>query len=189
MAPRLQKRFQTEIVDRFVKEHGLKNRMHVPFVEKVVVSMGIKEATTDVKILDQAALELAAITGQKPLVTKAKKSIAGFHLRQDQPVGLKITLRPPRMYEFLDRLFNVAMPKIRDFRGYSESGFDDSGNYTLGIQEQLIFPEINFDEVKRIQGMNITFVTTTRDKKMARALLEYLGLPFRKDSTPSKSNK
>ena len=180
MAPRLQERYQTAIVNSFIKEHGCKNRMHVPILKKVVVSMGVKEGAADVKVIEQASQELATITGQKPLVTHAKKSISAFKLREGQPIGLKVTLRRARMFEFVDRLFNVAMPRIRDFRGFPETAFDAQGNYNLGIQEQLIFPEIVFDDVRRVQGMNITFVTSTRDKKMAKALLEYLGLPFKK---------
>lgn len=180
MVPRLLKRYREQIQGTFLERHGLKNRMQVPALEKIVVSMGVKEGTQDIKVLEQAQGELAKITGQKPLVTLARKSISAFKLREGQPIGLKVTLRRARMYEFLDRLCNVAMPRIRDFRGFDLKGFDEQGNFTLGIQEQLIFPEIDFDEVRRVQGMNITFVTSTRNKEMAKLLLEYLGLPFRK---------
>lgn len=180
MFPRLLKRYREQVVGTFLERHGLKNQNEVPALKKIVVSMGVKEGAVDVKILEQAAVELGKITGQKPLVTHAKKSISAFKLREGQPIGLKVTLRRAHMYEFLDRLCNVATPRIRDFRGFDAKGFDGQGNFTLGIQEQLIFPEIEFDEVRRVQGMNITFVTTAKDKEMAKALLEYLGLPFKK---------
>jgi len=180
MAPRLLERYRKEIVKVFIEKHGFKGSMHAPSVSKVVLSMGVKEGTSDVKVLEDAAEDVGKITGQKPLITHAKKSIAGFALRKGQPIGLKVTLRRARMYEFMDRFFSVAVPRMRDFRGFHEKGFDNQGNYTLGVQEQVIFPEINFDEVRKIRGMNITFVTTSKDKKMSRLLLEYLGMPFRK---------
>jgi large subunit ribosomal protein L5 len=142
--------------------------------------MGIKEGTGDIKVLEQLAAELANITGQHPVTTRAKKSISNFKLKQGSPIGLKVTLRKSRMYEFIDRLFNAAMPRIRDFRGFSNSSFDDSGNYSFGLTEQTIFPEVDFNKVKKVQGMDITFVTTTRKKEEAKRLLELLGFPFRK---------
>jgi large subunit ribosomal protein L5 len=155
--------------------------MEIPRLQKIVVNMGVKEGAVDIKILDQAALELGRITGQKPLVRRAKKSIAAFKLREGSPIGLKVTLRRARMYEFLDRLFNVAMPRIRDFRGYSEKSFDGRGNYTLGITEQIVFPEVEFDKIKKVQGMDVTFVTTAKTNEEGKRLLELLGLPFKKN--------
>ena len=178
--PRLWERYRSEITPALVKEFHYRNVMEVPRLQKVVVNMGVKEGQEDVKTLEQLASELGQITGQKPLVTRAKKSIAGFKLRQNSPIGLKVTLRRARMYEFLDRLFNIAMPRIRDFRGFSESSFDDRGNFSLGITEQTIFPEVQFDKVKKVKGMDVTFVTTASTKKEARQLLERLGLPFKK---------
>ncbi|MBI4387776.1 MAG: 50S ribosomal protein L5 [Candidatus Omnitrophica bacterium] len=178
--PRLLKRYREEVVPVLIKARGYKNTLQSPHLEKVVINMGVKEGAADIKILDQLANELGRITGQKPVVTRAKKSISAFKLREGVPIGLKVTLRKNRMYEFLDRLFNVAMPRIRDFRGFSLSSFDQHGNYTLGIQEQIIFPEIEFDRIKKVQGMDITFVTTTENKDEAKQLLELLGLPFKK---------
>ncbi len=180
MVARLQDQFRKQVVPSMMKDFGFKNVHQVPRLDKVVVSMGVKEGTTDIKILDQAAAELATITGQKPLVTRAKKSISNFKVRQGQPIGLKVTLRRARMYEFIDRLFNVAMPRVRDFRGLDPSSFDGQANFNFGLQEQIIFPEIEFDKVKKVQGMNITLVTTSRNKEHSRRLLEYLGLPLRK---------
>ncbi len=179
--PRLLERYRQDILPVLMKEFAYKNVMQVPKVVKIVVNMGVKEGQEDIKILEQAAAELAQITGQKPVITRAKKSIAGFKLRENSPIGAKVTLRSVRMYEFMDRLFNIAMPRIRDFRGYSEKSFDDRGNFTLGIQEQIIFPEVEFDKIKKVQGMDITFVTTATNKKEGRKLLELLGLPFKKD--------
>lgn len=179
-APRLWERYRSEIAPALVKEFHYSNVMQVPRLQKVVINMGVKEGQDDVKALEQLAGEVGQITGQKPLVTRAKKSISGFKLRQNSPIGLKVTLRRARMFEFLDRLFNVAMPRIRDFRGYSESSFDDRGNFSLGLTEQTIFPEIQFDKVKKVKGMDVTFVTTASTKKEARRLLELLGLPFKK---------
>ncbi len=180
MSCRLQKKYIDEIRPKLVEEFKFKNKLQAPILEKVVVSMGIKEGVQDIKVIDQAAEELALITGQKPLVTRAKKAIASFKLRKGNPVGLKVTLRRERMYNFIDRLFNAAMPRIRDFRGTPENSFDASGNYNLGIQEQIIFPEIQYDKIRKIQGMNIAFVTTAKTKEEAQKLLSYLGLPFRK---------
>ena len=180
MIPRLYEKYRKEVVPVLRKEFNYSNVMQIPRLEKVVVNIGAKEGQDDVKLLEQLALELGQITGQKPSIRRAKKSIAGFKLRQNSPVGLKVTLRRQHMYEFLDRLFNVAMPRIRDFRGYNESSFDEHGNYNLGIQEQTIFPEVEFDKVKKIKGMNLTFVTSAKNAKEAKKLLELLGLPFRK---------
>lgn len=178
--PRLLEKYRSKMMPAMIEEFQYENLMQVPRLLKVVVNMGVKEGQEDVKILDQLALELGRVTGQKPLVTHAKKSISAFKLREGSPVGLKVTLRRARMYEFLDRLFNVAMPRIRDFRGYAETSFDGHGNYTLGVQEQTIFSEVEFDKVKKVKGMDITFVTTAKNKQEAKRLLELLGLPFRK---------
>ncbi len=178
--PKLLEKYRQEIVPAMKQEFQYTNVMQVPKLQKVVVNMGIKEAKEDVKILEQLAHELSRITGQKPLVTKAKKSISAFKLREGLSVGLKVTLRRARMYEFLDRLFNIAMPRIRDFRGYPDFSFDSQGNYSLGIQEQSIFPEVEFDKMKITKGMDITFVTTATNKRESKRLLELLGLPFRK---------
>lgn len=178
--PRLAQKYKEEVVPKLMAEFNYTNIMAVPRLQKVVINMGVKEGSQDIKILDQLAVELAQITGQKPLVTRAKKSISGFKLRKGAAIGLKVTLRRDRMYEFLDRLFNIAMPRIRDFRGFSERSFDGRGNYTLGLAEQIIFPEVSFDKIKKIQGMDITFVTTARRDEEAMKLLQYLGLPFRR---------
>ena len=178
--PRLLEKYRSEVAPALKEEFHYENVMQVPKLQKVVVNMGVKEGQDDIKIFEQLSLELSRITGQKPLVNRARKSIAGFKLRENSPIGLKVTLRSGRMYEFLDRLFNVAMPRIRDFRGYPDSSFDEHGNYSLGIQEQTIFPEVEFDKVKKVKGMDITFVTTAESKKESRRLLELLGLPFKK---------
>ena len=179
MAARLKERYQKEVAPAIAKEFGIKNPMAVPRVEKVVLNMGMGEAIANAKILDTAADELRAITGQKPVVTKAKKSIASFKLRQGMPIGVSVTLRGDRMYEFLDRLVSIALPRVRDFRGVSPKAFDGRGNYTIGIREQLIFPEIDFNKVDKLRGMNISIVTTARNDEQARALLKGLGMPFR----------
>jgi large subunit ribosomal protein L5 len=179
MAARLRERYQSEIAPAISKEFGIKNPMAVPRLEKIVINMGMGEAIANAKILDTAADELRSIAGQKPVVTKAKKSIASFKLRQGMPIGVMVTLRGDRMYEFLDRLITVALPRVRDFRGVSPKAFDGRGNYTLGIREQLIFPEIDFNKVDKTRGMNISIVTTARNDEQARALLKGLGMPFR----------
>jgi large subunit ribosomal protein L5 len=179
MAARLKERFEKELRPALVKELGLKNPMQAPRIEKVVVNMGLGEAIQNGKILDASIEQLAAITGQKPVVTKARKSIANFKLRQGQSIGAMVTLRGNRAYEFLDRLLNVALPRVRDFRGVSPKAFDGKGNYTLGVKEQIIFPEINYDRVEKIKGLNITVVTTARNDEEGRALLRHLGMPFR----------
>jgi large subunit ribosomal protein L5 len=176
---RLKERYQKDIAPSIAKEFGIGNPMAVPRIEKIVVNMGMGEAIANAKILDTAADELRAITGQKPVITKAKKSIASFKLRQGMPIGVVVTLRGERMYEFLDRLVSVALPRVRDFRGVSPKAFDGRGNYTIGIREQLIFPEIDFNKVDKLRGMNISIVTTARNDEQARALLKGLGMPFR----------
>jgi large subunit ribosomal protein L5 len=179
MAARLRERYQKEVAPQIAKEFGIRNPMAIPRIEKVVVNMGMGEAIANSKILDTAADELRSITGQKPVITKAKKSIASFKLRQGMPIGVVVTLRGDRMYEFLDRLMSVALPRVRDFRGVSPKAFDGRGNYTIGIREQLIFPEIDFNKVDKLRGMNISIVTTARNDEQARALLKGMGMPFR----------
>jgi large subunit ribosomal protein L5 len=179
MAARLKERYQQEIAPAIAKEFGIGNPMAIPRVEKIVINMGMGEAISNAKILDTAADELRAVTGQKPVITKAKKSIASFKLRQGMPIGVMVTLRGDRMYEFLDRLVSIALPRVRDFRGVSPKAFDGRGNYTIGVREQLIFPEIDFNKVDKLRGMNISIVTTARDDEQARALLKSLGMPFR----------
>ncbi|HEU4769315.1 MAG TPA: 50S ribosomal protein L5 [Pyrinomonadaceae bacterium] len=179
MAARLKERYQKEIAPQIAREFGISNPNGIPKIEKIVVNMGMGEAIANSKILDTAADELRAITGQKPVVTKAKKSIASFKLRQGMSIGVMVTLRGDRMYEFLDRLVSVALPRVRDFRGVSPKAFDGRGNYTIGIREQLIFPEIDFNKVDKLRGMNISIVTTARTDEHARALLKGLGMPFR----------
>jgi large subunit ribosomal protein L5 len=176
---RLKERYQKEIAPAISKEFEIANPMAIPRLEKIVLNMGMGEAIANAKILDTAADELRVITGQKPVVTKAKKSIASFKLRQGMPIGVMVTLRGDRMYEFLDRLVSIALPRVRDFRGVSPKAFDGRGNYTLGIREQLIFPEIDFNKVDKTRGMNISIVTTARDDEQARSLLKALGMPFR----------
>src|SRR5829696_418626 len=179
MSARLKERYQKDVAPTIAKEFGISNPMAVPRIDKVVINMGMGEAIANAKILDTAADELRAITGQKPVITKAKKSIASFKLRQGMPIGVVVTLRGDRMYEFLDRLVSVALPRVRDFRGVSPKAFDGRGNYTIGIREQLIFPEIDFNKVDKLRGMNISIVTTARNDEQARALLKALGMPFR----------
>jgi large subunit ribosomal protein L5 len=179
MAARLKQRYEQEVRPALVKEFGLKNPMQAPRLEKVVVNMGLGEAIQNGKILDASLEQLSAITGQRPVVTKARKSIANFKLRQGQSIGAMVTLRGERAYEFLDRLLNVALPRVRDFKGVSPKAFDGKGNYTLGVKEQIIFPEINYDRVERIKGLNITVVTTAKNDEEGRALLRHLGMPFR----------
>ncbi len=178
--PRLKLVYKEKVVPTMMKEFSYTNPMQVPKVERVVLNVGMGEAVQNVKLLESAASELEQITGQKPVLTRAKKAIAGFKLRQGVPVGTKVTLRGNRMHEFMDRLVSVALPRIRDFRGISTKGFDGRGNYTLGLKEQLTFPEIKYDDVASIHGMDITFVTTARRNDEAKALLTHLGMPFRK---------
>ncbi len=179
MAARLRERYAKEIAPALAKEFEITNAMAVPRLEKIVINMGMGEAVANSKVIDTAADELRAIAGQKPVVTKAKKSIAQFKLRQGMPIGTMVTLRGDRMYEFLDRLVSVALPRVRDFRGVSPKAFDGRGNYTLGIRDQLIFPEIDFNKVDKTRGMNISIVTSARNDEQARALLKALGMPFR----------
>ncbi len=176
---RLKEIYHKDVIQKLRSDFSYANIMEVPKIVKVVVNMGLGEAIQNVKILDSAAAELAAITGQKTVITKAKKSIATFKLRQGMPIGCMVTLRREKMYEFLDRLMNVSLPRVRDFKGVSAKAFDGKGNYTLGIKEQLIFPEINYDAVDKIKGMNITIVTSAKTDEEGRALLKYLGMPFR----------
>ena len=176
---RLKDKYRNEIAPALAKEFDIQNVMAIPKIEKVVVNMGLGEGISNSKILDVAAEELKTITGQKPVITKAKKSIAAFKLRQGMNIGAMVTLRGDRMYEFLDRLISVALPRVRDFRGISGKAFDGRGNYTLGVREQLIFPEIDFNKVDKTRGMNISIVTTAKTDDQARALLKALGMPFR----------
>ena len=162
-----------------MKEFGYKNPNQVPRLEKIVVNMGLGEALANNKILESAVDQLGAITGQKPVVTRARKSIANFKLREGQAIGAAVTLRSDRMYEFMDRLINVALPRVRDFKGVSSKAFDGKGNYTLGVREQIIFPEINYDQIEKVKGLNITFVTTARNDEQGLALMRHFGLPFR----------
>jgi large subunit ribosomal protein L5 len=179
MAARLKNRSQQEIRPALMKEFGFTNPMQAPRLDKIVVNMGLGEAINNAKVLDASVEQLAAITGQRPVVTKARKSIANFKLRQGQSIGAMVTLRGERAYEFLDRLVSVALPRVRDFKGVSPKSFDGKGNYTLGVREQIIFPEINYDKVEKIKGLNITVVTTARNDEEGRALLRHLGVPFR----------
>jgi len=178
---RLRDKYKNEVAPALAKKFGYTSVMEIPRVEKVVVNMGVSDAVADPKALDAAVEDLMMITGQRPLVTRAKRSIAAFKLRAGMPIGCKVTLRGERMYYFLDKLFNVALPRIRDFRGVSADGFDGRGNYTLGVKEQLIFPEIVYDKVDKIRGMDITIVTTARTDEEAFELLKGLGMPFKKE--------
>jgi large subunit ribosomal protein L5 len=177
---RLQQQFREKIVPELKSSLGLQNTMQVPRITKITVNMGVGEAVADKKVIDAATADLAKITGQKPAVTRAKKSVATFKVRDGQAIGCKVTLRGARMYEFLDRLVNIAMPRIRDFRGISGRSFDGRGNYSLGVKEQIIFPEIQYDQIDQIRGMDITISTTAVDDKHGRALLEAFNFPFRK---------
>jgi large subunit ribosomal protein L5 len=177
-APRLKERYQREVLPALMSELGIGNPMRVPRLEKIVVNMGVGEAIRDGKLLEAAVADLATISGQKPAVTKARKSIANFKLRAGMSIGAKVTLRGSRMWEFLDRLLSTALPRIRDFRGLNPDAFDGSGNYTIGVTEQLIFPEIDYDKVVKVRGMDITVVTTARDDDEARIMLRALGFPF-----------
>ncbi len=176
---RLRVRYEQQVRPDLMKELGFKNLMQTPKLEKIVVNMGLGEAINNGKIIDASVEQLGAITGQKPVVTKSRKSIANFKLRQGQSIGAMVTLRGDRMYEFFDRLVSIALPRVRDFKGVSPKAFDGKGNYTLGVREQIIFPEINYDKVEKIKGLNITVVTTARNDEEGRALLRHLGMPFR----------
>lgn len=178
---RLKEKYKSEVGPALAKEFGITNHMAIPRLEKIVLNMGIGEAISNSKLLDSAVDELSTITGQKPVITKAKKSIAAFKLRQGMRIGTMVTLRGDRMYEFLDRLISVALPRVRDFRGISVKAFDGRGNYTLGVREQLIFPEIDFNKVDRMRGINISIVTTAGNDEQGHSLLKGLGMPFRKN--------
>jgi large subunit ribosomal protein L5 len=177
---RLQQYYREQVLPKLKTELGLSNPMEVPRITKITVNMGVGEAVADRKVMDAAVGDLAKITGQKPIICKAKKAIATFKVREGLPIGCKVTLRGARMYEFLDRLISVAMPRIRDFRGVSPRGFDGRGNYSMGVREQIIFPEIQYDQVDQLRGMDITITTTARDNKQGRALLDAFNFPFRK---------
>jgi large subunit ribosomal protein L5 len=177
--PRMRAKYAQESIPALMKRFGYKNHMQVPRLQKIVVNMGLGEAVSNPKLVDAAVQELTSITGQKPIVTRAKKAIATFKLREGMPIGAMVTLRRERMWEFLDRLVSIALPRVRDFRGTSSKAFDGAGNYTLGLKEQIVFPEIDFDKVEKIKGMNITFVTTAETDEEAKELLGNLGMPFR----------
>ncbi len=177
--PRLRNKYTDEIVPQLMKDFGFKNVMQVPKLERIVINMGLGEAVQNAKLIESAAEELAAITGRKPIITRAKKSIASFKLREGMPIGVMVTLRGEQMYDFLDRLVSLALPRTRDFKGISPKAFDGRGNYTLGIREQIVFPEINYDKIDHIKGMNVTLVTTAKTDEQGRALLKSLGMPFR----------
>jgi large subunit ribosomal protein L5 len=177
---RLQEKYQNSVRAELANKFAYKSSMQIPKVEKIVINMGIGDAVANVKVLDDAVEELTLITGQKPVVTKARKSIANFKLREGMPIGCKVTLRGERMYQFLDKLVSVALPRVRDFHGINGNSFDGRGNYTLGVKEQLIFPEINFDKVKKVRGMDIVIVTTAKTDEEGRTLLQLMGMPFRK---------
>lgn len=179
---RLQERYKKEVVPALLKAFGYRNIMEVPRIEKVVVNIGLGEAMDNPKALEAAMSDLAQITGQKPVMTKARKSIANFKLREGRVIGTKVTLRGERMWHFLDRLMNIALPRVRDFRGVSPEAFDGRGNYTLGLRDQLIFPEIDYDKIDKLRGMEVTVVTTARSDDHARLLLQLLGMPFRKEA-------
>ena len=177
---RLQEKYNNSVKAELVNKFNYTSTMQIPRLEKIVVNMGVGDAVSNSKVLDDAVNELQAITGQKPVITKAKKSIASFKLREGMPIGCKVTLRGERMYEFLDKLVSISLPRVRDFHGVSDNAFDGRGNYTLGVKEQLIFPEINFDNIKKIRGMDIVIVTTANTDEEGRALLSLLGMPFYK---------
>ena len=175
---RLRDIYDTEIIDAMMKKFGYKNKLAVPKIEKVVVNIGLGEAKENAKVIEHATNDISIITGQKPVITKAKKSISAFKLRAGMPVGCKVTLRGSKMYSFVDRLINIAIPRVRDFRGVSPDSFDGRGNYTLGIKEQLIFPEISYDQIDKLRGMEVVFVTTAQTDEEARELLSLFGMPF-----------
>lgn len=176
--PRLQDKYNNEVVKAMMEKFGYKNVMEVPKLEKIVINMGVGEAKENAKVLESAVSDLQTISGQKPVITKAKKSVANFKLRENMPIGAKVTLRSANMYEFADKLINIALPRVRDFRGVSDRSFDGRGNYSLGIREQLIFPEIEYDKIDKVRGMDVVFVTTAKTDEEARELLRFLGMPF-----------
>jgi len=179
VSARLKETYAKEIVPRLKKERSYSSVMAVPKLQKVVINMGVGEATQNVKVIDAAVDELGQITGQRPAVRRARKSVASFKLREGMPIGVSVTLRGDRMYEFVDRLFNVALPRVRDFRGVATSSFDGRGNYTLGLKDQIVFPEVDYAKVEKLRGMNVTFVTTARSDEESKQLLGHLGMPFR----------
>ena len=178
LIPRLKEKYDKEVVPALIEKFGYKNIMEVPKLEKIVINMGVGEAKENAKALESAVSDLTIIAGQKPVLTRAKKSIANFKIRENMPIGCKVTLRKQNMYEFADKLMNVALPRVRDFRGVSDKSFDGRGNYSLGIKEQLIFPEIEYDKIDKVRGMDIIFVTTANTDEEARELLRFLGMPF-----------
>jgi large subunit ribosomal protein L5 len=180
MATRMKERFQNEVTPALMQKFDYKSVMQVPKIEKVVINMGVGEAVSNSKVMDNAVEDMQKIAGQKPVITRSKKSIAGFRLRENVPIGVKVTLRGDRMYYFLDKLFNISLPRVRDFRGVSTKSFDGRGNYTLGLKEQLIFPEIEYDKIDKVRGMDIVIVTTAKSDEEARELLTQLGMPFAK---------
>ena len=178
MIPRLQEKYEKEVIPALMEKFGYKNIMEVPKLEKIVINMGVGEAKENPKTLESAVSDLSIISGQKPILTRAKKSIANFKLRENMAIGCKVTLRKKKMYEFADKLMNIALPRVRDFRGISDKSFDGRGNYSLGVKEQLIFPEIEYDKIDKLRGMDIIFVTTAKTDEEARELLRFLGMPF-----------
>ncbi len=178
MAARLKEKYENEVVSALMEKLGYKNVMEVPKIEKIVINMGVGEAKENTKVLESATADLELISGQKPILTKSKKSIANFKIRENMPIGCKVTLRKEKMYEFADKLMNVALPRVRDFRGVSSKSFDGRGNFALGIKEQLIFPEVEYDKIDKVRGMDIIFVTTAKSDEEARELLRFLGMPF-----------
>lgn len=178
MLTRLEDKYNSEVVPALMEKFGYKNIMEVPKLEKIVINMGVGEAKDNQKVLESAVSDMTIISGQKPIVTRAKKSIANFKLRENMPIGCKVTLRKNKMYEFADKLMNIALPRVRDFRGVSDKSFDGRGNYSLGVKEQLIFPEIEYDKIDKIRGMDIIFVTTAKTDEEARELFRFLGMPF-----------
>ncbi|MFT8314788.1 MAG: 50S ribosomal protein L5 [Clostridium sp.] len=178
MSARLKDKYEKEVIPALMEKFGYKNVMEIPKLEKIVINMGVGEAKENSKVLESATADLQLITGQKPILTRAKKSIANFKIRENMPIGCKVTLRKQQMYEFADKLMNVALPRVRDFRGISSKAFDGRGNYALGIKEQLIFPEVEYDKIDKVRGMDIIFVTTAKSDEEARELLRFLGMPF-----------
>lgn len=178
MVPRLQEKFDKEVVPALMEKFGYANIMQVPKLEKIVINMGVGEAKENQKVLESAVSDLQLITGQKAILTRAKKSIANFKIRENMPIGCKVTLRKAKMYEFADKLMNIALPRVRDFRGISDKSFDGRGNYSMGVKEQLIFPEVEYDKIDKVRGMDIIFVTTAKTDEEARELLRFLGMPF-----------
>lgn len=178
MMPRLQEKYEKEVVQAMMNKFGYKNVMEVPKLEKIVINMGVGEAKDNAKVLESAVADLTLIAGQKPILTRAKKSVANFKIRENMPLGCKVTLRKVKMYEFADKLMTIALPRVRDFRGVSSKSFDGRGNYSMGVKEQLIFPEIEYDKIDKVRGMDIIFVTTAKTDEEARELLRFLGMPF-----------